>query len=417
MTTISDRAARIQANRPMAPYIEAQFERAGEGWDPDHNPDGYIGLCVAENKLVWDLLEPKLTAARTLEPAAAAYDTMSGSARFRAQLAAFLRARVLGRPVEPDQLAVLNGAGSVLELLFYTLCDPGDAVLVPTPSYSGFWADLGTRDEVVITEVPRDVRDGFALSPALLDAALAGSDRPVKALLYTNPDNPTGRVAPVEEVDAVLAWARARGLHVVLDELYSLCGFRGRPFVSGASRVDELGERIHVVWSFSKDLAMSGVRTGVLVTGNREVLDVVGALALWAAVPGTTQALLGDLIADDAWVGRFVAATRRRLGAAYAQVAAALDEHGLPYVPAEAGFFLLLDLRALLEEPSWDAEERLWRALLEERNVNLTPGAACRAPEPGFFRLVFSCVSSDAAVEGVRRLTAHARGTAAARGR
>ena len=47
---------------------------------------------------------------------------------------------------------VLSGPhlGAVLELLFHAIADPGDAVLVPTPSYAGFWADLETRDDLTI---------------------------------------------------------------------------------------------------------------------------------------------------------------------------------------------------------------------------------------------------------------------------
>ncbi len=226
----------------------------------------------------------------------------------------------------------------------------------------------------------------------------------MKALLVTNPDNPLGRVAPAEEVGRLIEWARDRGLHVVLDEVYALSVFGDATFTSGASLVDDLGEDLHVVWSVSKDLAMSGLRAGALVTGNARLLEALEHLAMWAAVSGDTQALLVDLLSDDAWVDDFVAENQRRLGEAYAGVTDVLERAGLAFHPADAGFFLLLDLRDHLDAPSWEAESRLWERILDGCNVNLTPGSACRAPEPGFFRLVFASVPTPSVTVGVRRL-------------
>ena len=50
------------------------------------------------------------------------------------------------------------------------------------------------------------------------------------------------------------------------------------------------------------------------------------------------------------------------------------------------------------------AEGALWRRFLEEANVNLSPGSACRIGEPGFMRVVFPCVAPEAAAIGVARM-------------
>jgi 1-aminocyclopropane-1-carboxylate synthase len=303
-----------------------------------------------------------------------------------------------------EQIAVLAGAGSVLEGLFHALGDPGDGVLVPTPSYAGFWPDLETRDELAIVPVHTASADGFRLTTAALDRAMTTAGRPVRSLLFTSPDNPLGRVYSAAEVDEVLRWGEAAGIHVVVDEIYALSVFGSTPFTSCASLRSSLGDRIHVVWAFSKDFAASGLRCGVLVSENEAVLAAVDALAEWACCSGDTQFLLGEMIADDAWVGAYLAGMRARLGGAYRAVAAALEAERIPFVPAEAGFFLLVDLRRFMGEPTWDAERALWRRLLDEINVNLTPGAACRIAEPGFMRLCFGSVPSDTAVHAVRRI-------------
>jgi aspartate/methionine/tyrosine aminotransferase len=412
--TLSRRGEELAAAPPLHEYIDAHMSRLDDIWHAETNPDGLISLCVAENKLVWDLLEPRFAECRDVEPYSIGYDRMAGSMPFREVLADFMSRTFIGRKVLAEQLAVFNGAGSVLELLFYVLCDPGDGVLIPTPSYTGFWADLETRDEVTIIPVHCSSEEGFALTRAHLDEALAGADRPVKALLYTNPNNPLGCVYTAEEVDDVLSWAQENEIHVVLDEIYALSVFGDTEFTSGAQLRPDMGDWLHIVWAFSKDFGLSGLRSGVLFSENERLLRAVDALAMWASTSGDTQSLLRQLLADDAWVDGYLAENRKRLGEAYRRVTEALEGYGIEYVPAEAGFFFLVDVRPLMDEVSWEGEKRLWRHLLDELNINLTPGDACHNGEPGFMRLVFTSVPTDAAVEGVHRLGRYARSLASA---
>jgi aspartate/methionine/tyrosine aminotransferase len=244
---------------------------------------------------------------------------------------------------------------------------------------------------------------GFRLTRERLDEAIASADRPVTALLFTSPNNPLGWVYGADEIESILEWAEERAIHVVFDEIYALSVFGESPFVGAASLRPSLGETTHIVWAFSKDFAMSGLRAGVLLTENEAVLNVVDGLAYWACCSGDTQQLLRQMIADGEWVDAFVAENGRRLGEAYARVTAALDAVGVPYYPAEAGFFVVCDMRPFMSGVGWEAEDALWRALLEEANVNLTPGAACHIDEPGFMRLCFAGEPTDAVVAGIQR--------------
>jgi aspartate/methionine/tyrosine aminotransferase len=381
---LSRRGQSLLASPPLPEYIHEHFARVGEPWDPVSNPGGYISMCIAENKLTWDLLEPKMAECREITERALGYDAMIGSLQFREELARFMGRTFLGRAIAAEQLAVLAGAGSVLELLFYAICDPGDGVLVPTPSYAGFWADLETRDELAIVPVHCTSTDDFRLTRERLDAAVADAGRPVTALLFTTPNNPLGWVYGADEVEDILRWAEERDIHVVFDEIYALSVFGDSPFVSVASLRPSPGEKTHIVWAFSKDFAMSGLRCGVLLTENEAVLSAVDGLAYWACCSGDTQQLLQQMIADDGWVDAYITENRRRLGDAYARVTAALDGVGVPYFPAEAGFFVVCDMRPFMTEIGWEAEHALWRSLLETANVNLTPGAAFHVGEPGF---------------------------------
>ena len=388
----------------MPEYLVRHFEGSQSPYDTDTNPDGYIGLCVAENKLVANLVTHRLGEIPPAPSSVLGYDAMTGSVRFREQLGRFMGRTFLGRGFPAHQISVLAGAGSVLEILFHVLADPGDGVLVPTPSYAGFWMDLEMRDELKIVPVHCTSGDGFRLTTERLDRAIADAGRPVKVLLFTTPNNPLGTVYSADEINEILTWAEDRGLHVVFDEIYALSVFGETPFTSCASVLPSLGEHVHIVWAFSKDFGASGLRCGVLVSENRAVNAAVDAFAYWACCSGHTQHLLGEMISDVAWVDGYIRSMQGLLRTAHGRLVELLDAGGVRHLPAEAGVFALLDLRTFLAEPTWDAELALWLRIVDEAKVNLTPGSACHIGEPGFFRLCYAGLPTATLEIGVERL-------------
>jgi aspartate/methionine/tyrosine aminotransferase len=401
---LSRRAQGLLEGPSIPEYLQRHSECLIDPCDPDTNPDGYIGLCEAENRLVAETVAERLDRVPTVPPSTLFYDTMTGAARFREQLASFMGRSFLGHEFDPRQISVLAGAGSVLDFLFQALGDPEDGVLVPTPSYAGFWMDLELRAGLTIVPVHRCIDDGFRLTPDKLDHAIAGAGRPIKALLFTSPDNPLGTVASPEEINHVLAWANERDLHVVFDEIYALSVFGESRFTSCAELLPSLGERVHIIWAFSKDFGASGLRCGVLISENEAVNAAVDTLAYWACCSGHTQYLLGEMISDETWVDSYISSMRELLRGSYTRLTSALDAGAIRYQPAEAGVFVLLDLRSHLPEPTWEAEHALWLKILEQARVNLTPGAACRVGEPGFFRLCYASQPAEAMEIGVRRI-------------
>ena len=400
--TLSSRGAQLAAKSPMAPYIVEHFARVGAESVEGSLP--YVPLCIAENSLLKERVLEKLHAAPKAPTRVLGYDAMVGAEVFRDELASFMGRTFLGRQFGVDQIAVLAGAGTVLEHVFYALGDPGDGVLVPTPSYAGFWTDLETRDELHAIPVHCRSEEGFELTVERLDEALAAAERPVKALLFTNPDNPRGSVASVEEIERVVGWTEANGIHLVIDEIYALSVFGEGSFKSVAAVRPTLGDHVHIVWAFSKDFGASGLRCGVLVSENEALLAAVNGLAYWGAVSGHTQWILGQMISDEAWVDEYCAELRQALGSTYSRVTAALSAAGIPTVAAEAGIFVLCDMRGFLGEATWEAEDALWRRILDEANVNITPGSACRIAEPGFMRLCYAAEPIESVLSAIERV-------------
>ena len=132
LRSLSRRGRRLVEHPPEAEYLLEHFRRAAEGYDPVARPDGYIPLCIAENKLVADLLLPKMAACRDVPAGALGYDAMTGSLAFRQQLARFTGRAFLGRAPLPEQAAVPAGgdvaAGAVPGAVLTSL-DAGTAVV------------------------------------------------------------------------------------------------------------------------------------------------------------------------------------------------------------------------------------------------------------------------------------------------
>lgn len=355
--------------------------------------DAYTCLAVSENKLMWDLLDAKANEVRNVGPAAFAYGEHWGTAAFRAAISEFGSAHLWRTAIDPDSIVAMAGAGAMLEATFAALCDDGQGVLIPTPSYAGYWLDIETRIGLRGVPAPTSADVDFRLTDENLDDALAATSIPIGALLITNPPNPTGRILDDDELTGAVAWARRHDLPIVVNELYGLSTHGATPFTSIATLVDR-GDDVHMIWGFSKDFAASGLRCGLLISDNSNLVAAVRGQAMFGVVSGDTQHLLVNMLTDEDWLDDYLTEMRDRLRASYLATVDVLAQYSVPYVDADAGLFVFADFRQAMPELSWEAEHALWYRILDQTGVNLTPGSACRAPNPGFMRICFATVST-----------------------
>ncbi|MDX2396129.1 MULTISPECIES: aminotransferase class I/II-fold pyridoxal phosphate-dependent enzyme [unclassified Streptomyces] len=405
---ISRQAARLLADTPA--IAEAHFRAEAEPYDARLRPDGYLNLGTAENRLLWDLLRDRLAALPPMTEATARYAPLHGTDVLRERIAALLSA-TCRTPLDADDLVVISGATGALDAIASVLCDPGEAIVVPSPYYGAFDTDLGGRSGARILPAPLSPDDGFRLTADAVDRALKEArsrGTTVRAVALSSPSNPIGEVHPPEVLSDLLRVVREHDVDLVSDEIYAHAVFGGRPFTSAADPAvnPHWADRTHVVWGFAKDFGLPGLKTGVLHTRDPRVRDAARAMAYFAPVSTATQDTLAGLLADPAWVAAFLDAGRARLASSYGHLVALLDAHDIPYAPAEAGFSVWLDLRRWLPGTDFEAERRLWRALFETARVSVLPGGAFRSPQPGWFRLCHT-VDAPLVAEAVRRIAAH----------
>lgn len=402
---VARRMQRLLCGAP--PIAAAHFRAEARPYHPARDPEGYVNLGTAENRLLWDLLAPVLTAPRPLTAEDARYAPLHGSRALREAVAAFL-SRTRGEPFAAEDLIVVSGATSALDIAATALCDPGEAIVVPAPYYGGFDTDLVARSDARLVPAPGSRDDDYRVSARAVDEACAraaSNGLAVRALALSSPANPSGQVLDADTLRELLDVADAHGLAVVADEIYAHSVFGPAPFVGAhglpGSRLP--AERICTVWGFAKDFGLPGLKVGVLHTTDPRLRAAARELAYFAPVSTDTQALLCRLLADEAWTRGFLDEAVSRLRASYEHIRAALDELGIRHLPAGAGFSVLADLGPWLSAPTFAAEESLWRRLLDEARVSVLPGAAFAAPDPGLFRI---CHATDAAIvaEAIGRL-------------
>jgi aspartate/methionine/tyrosine aminotransferase len=392
VTRVSRQAARLLADTPA--IADAHFRAEAHPYHPRLRPDGWLNLGTAENRLLADLHSahgtPPLTEATTR------YAPLYGTAELRERVARHLRA-------DAGDLVVVAGATAALDVIATVLCDPGDAIVVPTPYYGAFDTDLAGRSGARLLPAPPDPADGYGLWPEGVRRVLTRARRAgtaVRAVALASPGNPTGCVHPAAVLRELAGVAEEFGVDLIADEIYAGSVFDGD--FTGLRTIG--GPRVHTVWGFAKDFGLSGLKAGVLHTPDPEVREAARALAYFAPLSTHTQAVLAELLADPARVAAFLAENRSRLGASYEAAAALLTQYGIPYAPAQAGCSLWADLGSWLPSGSgFEGERALWREILDGTRVSILPGEAFHAPRAGWFRV---CHSLDAAVvaEALTRL-------------
>ncbi|KAF5840409.1 pyridoxal phosphate-dependent transferase [Dunaliella salina] len=417
MPPLSERGER--ARKPMLSY-GAAFQKARQRpWTPE-DPEGAIICSVAENKLNASMLHERISGLQPPLSCLTYPASYRGTPEARSAVARMAqRTFMKGIEVDPANLVIQVGAGAILDTLFWLICEPNDAVLIPGPIYPAFMNDLTVRAEAHPSIFQLDEHLGnVAGQLEAASAAEAKQGRAVRAILLTNPNNPCGTIYKPDTVMEIVKWCLKNNVHVVSDEVYANSVFgRDTPeFVSAevlvrteASNlppeyVERIPELLHIVFGMSKDFCASGLRVGVLHTRNAAIIQAMDNLSYFHCCPAYTQYVVTQALADDAFIDSFIARNRQLLRNSYELLTGAMDKAGIPYTPACAAMFLWIDLGAWLAKPTWEEENLLWEAMMNEAKVLFTPGQACKAARPGFFRVCWAWVPPEALPIAVSRI-------------
>mmetsp|Transcript_317 Transcript_317/g.545 ORF Transcript_317/g.545 Transcript_317/m.545 type:complete len:434 (-) Transcript_317:307-1608(-) len=403
---------------PTFSYLGLFLATKARPWSAS-DPDGYIALAVAENRLSFEILRPKLQESLSLPSEIECYNDPSGLAPLKINIASLMMRTILPDiQVEISHLCFSAGCNAILDNLFFCIAAPGESVLIPAPYYPAFDNDLTAKAGMI--PVPVQMPKVGELFIAPFEAAyLAAQQQGHKAtsILLTNPNNPTGTVYDKGQMLEVMVWAFKRGVHVVSDEIYAWSVYKSEPveFVSaprlmcaaakaaGVSE-DAAGDLLHTVFGLSKDFCMSGMRVGWVYSRNENLHKALGNIGAFAGCSHLIQHALAGLFSDTALIHHYLQENCRRLQAGYTLLESAVKVAGIPYTPAQGAMFFCINLREYLHEDTFAGERALWQALFDEERLLLTPGRDCHFAAPGNFRICYAAVEPAALPVAMKRL-------------
>ncbi len=321
------------------------------------------------------------------------YAPSRGDPHLRETIASSLAGR--GIRAVPGQVLITNGAMHALDLVFRSVLEPGDEVLMPAPGFfiGGLVRLAGGR----LVGFPSPAEDGFRPSWA---AARDLVTKRTKILYVNTPVNPTGYVYDESDVAAAAELSARSGLLLVSDESLSRFVYGGRRHLSPAA----LGApRSVVVGSFSKNYAMPGMRIGysVLLAVPRDLASRMSALLEWSVLSVSRQAQAAAAAAmtgPDDWLRQMRADAEDR-GSWLAGELASIT--GLTCLPPAGGLNLFPGFAGNAEHLADD--------LIMRFGVPVCPGPAFGMT--GHFRLQFGGAVDDLrrAVLTIREATAAAK--------
>ncbi|CAN6450701.1 unnamed protein product [Victoria cruziana] len=398
-----------------------EYER--NPYDETQNPAGIIQMGLAENQLSLELLETWLrdnpravsfmSSGTSLFRQMALYQDYRGLPAFKKALADFM-GEIRGNRVkfDPSRLVLTAGATSANETLMFCLAEPGEAFLLPTPYYPGFDRDLKWRTGVEIVPIHCDSSNDFQITGGSLQKAYDDAlDRKlkVKGVLVTNPSNPLGTTLSSEALKALLTFVSTKKIHLICDEIYSGTVFSPSGFTSVAedsvmAECDVSREFVHIVYSLSKDMGVPGFRVGAIYTHNDHVLSAATKMSSFGLVSSQTQHLLSEMLSDKKFTVNYLRENKKRLRQRQKKLVSGFQKCGISCLNSNAALFCWVNMSHLLDEPSFEAETRLWKKLLHQVGLNVSPGSSFHCSEPGWFRVCFANMSDKTLAVSLERI-------------
>lgn len=195
-----------------------------------------------------------------------------------------------GISLSEDEVLVTTGGSEALLFAFMALMDPGDEVIMMEPSYANYLA-FSDLAGIEVRTVTSHIEDGFALPSVEEIEKLV--NRRTKAILICNPNNPTGYVYSREELMSIRQIALKHDLFVIADEVYREFLYSDDPLVS-LLHLPDLEQNAIVIDSMSKRYSECGIRVGMVVSRNKEVMKTILKFAQARLCPP----LIGQVVAE-----------------------------------------------------------------------------------------------------------------------
>ena len=287
-----------------------------------------------------------------------------------------------------DEVILTVGTTEGLGIVLKSIIDEGDEVIIPTPGYVGY-LPLITLEKGIVKTI-NTIKDDHKITK---ESLLKAYSKHTKALIITNPNNPTGNVLSLPEMELIKDFVLEKDIVLISDEIYSSIVFE-KEFYS-FSKYPELKTNLVILNGFSKSHAMTGFRIGYVVS-NIEMINHFVKVHQYNVTSTSTISQYAALEAIDVQYDSMVKSLSHKRNL----VLQSLDELGFPYIPSNGAFYVFFDI-SKYKLSSYDYCVKL----LNEFKVALIPGEYFLGNHKEFVRLSYA-VSEDKLIKALELLKA-----------
>jgi len=315
---------------------------------------------------------------RSLQNGETHYTSNWGKLELRQAIADNLMNRYNVKYDPTNEVVATVGVSEALYLTFTAILDPGDEVIIPTPCFVSYQAEVILAGGIPV-EVTARVENDFAVDPDDIRKAITPH---TKCIFIGYPSNPTGAVATRETLLEIAKIAEEHDLLVVSDEIYDRLVYDFE-HVCFPALSENLKQRTILLGGFSKDYAMTGWRIGY-ACGPADIIQGLVRIHQYTimSAPTTAQdAALEALKSGNPYVEEMVAEydRRRRL------LVSGLNRLGLSTFEPRGAFYTFPNIQA-----SGMDDETFAEKLLREEHVAVVPGNAFGPGGDGFVRACYA---------------------------
>ena len=177
--------------------------------------------------------------------------------------------RGIGVELERRDILPTNGGSEALQMTMAALLDDGDEIVIPEPFYPNYHTSVTLAGATIRPLTTRPEENYHYADRARVEACI---NEHTRAILITNPGNPTGTVLTREELELMLQIAKEHDLFIIVDEVYREFIYDGQPLTS-ALQYPEFEQNVIIIDSVSKRFSACGARVGLLISKNKDFMS------------------------------------------------------------------------------------------------------------------------------------------------
>jgi aminotransferase len=314
---------------------------------------------------------------RSLQAGETHYTSNAGRMDLREKIAEHLRDLYEVEYDPGSELLVSVGVSEALYLAMTALLDPGDEVIIPTPCFVAYQAEVLLAGGVPV-EIPSRMENNFEPDPDEIAAAITTR---TKAILLGYPNNPTGAIASHQTLTAIARLAEEHDLVIISDEIYDRLVY-GQPHTCFPA-LPGMQARTILLGGFSKDYAMTGWRIGY-AAGPANIIKGLVRVHQYTVMSAPTMAQAAALDAltngEDSVRGMVEEYDRRRR-----LIVDGLNRMGLKTFEPRGAFYAFPQVSGTGMD-----DETFAQRLLQEERVAVVPGSSFGAGGEGFVRCSYA---------------------------